>query len=57
MAEDKISFEKALKLYKKEFPLAEITMKDRQVITNFVKRYIPELLESKEEFFKVLSRF
>ena len=54
---NQIDFDKALKLFKIENPMATITMSDREVVKLFVKVHIPKLVAEKDEFFKILRMF
>lgn len=52
-----IHFDKAFKLYKNTHPKTAITMFDKEAVLSFVKQFIPSLITTKEEFFKVLDMF
>jgi len=57
VVQEVINFDKAIKLYKDENEIAKTTMADKEAVLHFVKKFIPSLIETKEEFYKILKKY
>jgi len=54
---EKISFDRALSLYRKQFPHKAYLMEDKEVVKIVMEKQVPSLMTTKEEWNKLFSKF